>query len=99
MRFVIDAQLPPALARMLTAHGHIAEHQKGQSRLTSNASNFARLICINRVFIHPADGARHVAFVAHPEVCRPPPAGEELRASFVFRWPEANRLEVGLPIE
>lgn len=26
MRFVIDAQLPPALARLLTAHGHIAEH-------------------------------------------------------------------------
>ncbi len=26
MRFVIDAQLPPALARMLAAHGHHAEH-------------------------------------------------------------------------
>ncbi len=26
MRFVIDAQLPPALARLLVAHGHIAEH-------------------------------------------------------------------------
>jgi predicted nuclease of predicted toxin-antitoxin system len=26
MRFVIDAQLPPALARLLTAHGHTAEH-------------------------------------------------------------------------
>lgn len=26
MRFLIDAQLPPALARMLTARGHYAEH-------------------------------------------------------------------------
>ena len=26
MRFVIDAQLPPALARLLEAHGHTAEH-------------------------------------------------------------------------
>ncbi|MCY7287389.1 MAG: DUF5615 family PIN-like protein [Cryobacterium sp.] len=26
MRFLIDAQLPPALARMLTERGHIAEH-------------------------------------------------------------------------
>lgn len=26
MRFLIDAQLPPALARMLTGRGHEAEH-------------------------------------------------------------------------
>lgn len=26
MRFLIDAQLPPALAHMLTDHGHTAEH-------------------------------------------------------------------------
>lgn len=26
MRFLVDAQLPPALARMLSAHGHVAEH-------------------------------------------------------------------------
>ena len=26
MRFLVDAQLPPALARALTAAGHIAEH-------------------------------------------------------------------------
>jgi predicted nuclease of predicted toxin-antitoxin system len=26
MRFLIDAQLPPALARLLEAHGHVAEH-------------------------------------------------------------------------
>jgi len=26
MRFLIDAQLPPALARLLAAKGHIAEH-------------------------------------------------------------------------
>lgn len=26
MRFLVDAQLPPALARMLTARGHHAEH-------------------------------------------------------------------------
>ncbi len=26
MRFVVDAQLPPALARLLAAHGHLAEH-------------------------------------------------------------------------
>ncbi|MDO9395788.1 MAG: DUF5615 family PIN-like protein [Herbiconiux sp.] len=26
MRFLVDAQLPPALARMLTGHGHHAEH-------------------------------------------------------------------------
>ena len=26
MRFLVDAQLPPALARVLSAHGHVAEH-------------------------------------------------------------------------
>lgn len=26
MRFLIDAQLPPALARVITDHGHVAEH-------------------------------------------------------------------------
>jgi predicted nuclease of predicted toxin-antitoxin system len=26
MRFLVDAQLPPALARLLTDHGHEAEH-------------------------------------------------------------------------
>ncbi len=26
MRFLIDAQLPPALARMLAEHDHVAEH-------------------------------------------------------------------------
>ncbi|MFM7182291.1 MAG: DUF5615 family PIN-like protein [Verrucomicrobiales bacterium] len=26
MRFLIDAQLPPALARLLEGHGHVAEH-------------------------------------------------------------------------
>ena len=26
MRFVVDAQLPPALARLLVARGHFAEH-------------------------------------------------------------------------
>ncbi len=26
MRFLVDAQLPPALARLLSAHGHVAEH-------------------------------------------------------------------------
>jgi predicted nuclease of predicted toxin-antitoxin system len=26
VRFLIDAQLPPALARLLTEHGHQAEH-------------------------------------------------------------------------
>ena len=26
MRFLVDAQLPPALARSLDAHGHSAEH-------------------------------------------------------------------------
>jgi predicted nuclease of predicted toxin-antitoxin system len=26
VRFLVDAQLPPALARLLTRHGHVAEH-------------------------------------------------------------------------
>lgn len=26
IRFLIDAQLPPALARWIEAHGHVAEH-------------------------------------------------------------------------
>ena len=26
MRFLVDAQLPPALARLLSEHGHVAEH-------------------------------------------------------------------------
>ena len=26
MRFLVDAQLPPALARMLASQGHLAEH-------------------------------------------------------------------------
>ena len=26
MRFIVDAQLPPALARVLAAHGHDSKH-------------------------------------------------------------------------
>ncbi|HEX7740068.1 MAG TPA: DUF5615 family PIN-like protein [Marmoricola sp.] len=26
MRFLVDAQLPPALARLISTHGHVAEH-------------------------------------------------------------------------
>lgn len=26
MRFIVDAQLPPALARLLVARGHVAEY-------------------------------------------------------------------------
>jgi predicted nuclease of predicted toxin-antitoxin system len=26
MRFIVDAQLPPALARLLTSHNHVVEH-------------------------------------------------------------------------
>ena len=36
MRFVIDAQLPPALARWLAAQGHEAEHV-GDQQMLSNA--------------------------------------------------------------
>jgi predicted nuclease of predicted toxin-antitoxin system len=29
VRFLIDAQLPPGLARLLSDHGHVAEHVRG----------------------------------------------------------------------
>ena len=32
MRFLVDAQLPPALARLLTEHGHVAEHVNDTDR-------------------------------------------------------------------
>jgi predicted nuclease of predicted toxin-antitoxin system len=31
MRFLVDAQLPPALARWLAAQGHVAEHVADQN--------------------------------------------------------------------
>jgi predicted nuclease of predicted toxin-antitoxin system len=39
MRFVVDAQLPPALARMLVAQGHEAEHvaDRGMARASDGA--------------------------------------------------------------
>jgi len=35
LRFLVDAQLPPALARVLVAHGHEAEHVADLGRLTA----------------------------------------------------------------
>jgi predicted nuclease of predicted toxin-antitoxin system len=39
MRFIVDAQLPPALARSLTAKGHEAEHvaDRGLHAASDNA--------------------------------------------------------------
>ena len=39
MRFVVDAQLPPALARRLEALGHTAEHvaDRGMAAASDNA--------------------------------------------------------------
>jgi predicted nuclease of predicted toxin-antitoxin system len=36
MRFLVDAQLPPALARWLSGHGHIAEHVLEVTMATSS---------------------------------------------------------------
>ena len=38
MRFLVDAQLPPALARMLASHGYFAEHVGDVGLLEANDS-------------------------------------------------------------
>lgn len=38
MRFLVDAQLPPALARVLTERGHIAEHVADVGLLSASDS-------------------------------------------------------------
>ncbi len=38
MRFLVDAQLPPALARLLTERGHIAEHVADVGLLSASDS-------------------------------------------------------------
>ncbi len=41
MRFLVDAQLPPALALMLDEHGHVAEHviDVGPADILAQAGN------------------------------------------------------------
>jgi predicted nuclease of predicted toxin-antitoxin system len=38
VRFIVDAQLPPALARLLTERGHIAEHVADVGLLSASDS-------------------------------------------------------------
>jgi predicted nuclease of predicted toxin-antitoxin system len=42
VRFLVDAQLPPALARLLTEHGHTAEHVADVDLLAASDSEIWR---------------------------------------------------------
>lgn len=41
MRFIVDAQLPPALARMLAEHGHEVQHVVDLNFQAVDLSGFA----------------------------------------------------------
>lgn len=42
MRFLVDAQLPPALARKLEALGHVAEHVADQGMASQNCLGLSK---------------------------------------------------------
>ena len=42
MRFLIDAQLPPALARLLESNGHVAEHVADKAVTSTQAQQSSR---------------------------------------------------------
>lgn len=55
MRFLIDAQLPPSLARWLTAQGHIAEHVCDVLPATSKDVEIARFAAANGAVVITKD--------------------------------------------
>ena len=55
MRFLVDAQLPPALARWLAAHGHEAEHVLDRHMETATNSAIWDFACLNDTVIVTKD--------------------------------------------
>jgi predicted nuclease of predicted toxin-antitoxin system len=55
MRFLIDAQLPPALARLLSTRGHIAEHVVDIGLCESNDSTIWSYALKHRIIIVTKD--------------------------------------------
>jgi predicted nuclease of predicted toxin-antitoxin system len=55
MRFLIDAQLPPALARWLAARGHEAEHVADRQMEAATDSFIWDFACLNDAVIVTKD--------------------------------------------
>lgn len=55
MRFVVDAQLPPALARLLASHGHQAEHVADIGLLEAGDSSIWRYAMENQAVLVTKD--------------------------------------------
>jgi predicted nuclease of predicted toxin-antitoxin system len=67
VRFLIDAQLPPALARMLAADGHIAEHVADVGLLSAADSEiWAYAITHNSVLITKDEDFADQLVLGHP---------------------------------
>jgi predicted nuclease of predicted toxin-antitoxin system len=81
MRFIVGAQLPPALARWLSANGHMAEHvgdfQMGAAsdrEIWDLALRMPAIIVTKNGDFHPAQGAGAVRAPSWcGSVCRIPP--------------------------
>lgn len=55
MRFVIDAQLPPALARLLTSRGYLAEHVQDIGLRDADDSSIWNYAMMNQAVILTKD--------------------------------------------
>lgn len=55
MRFLVDAQLPPALARMLASHGHLAEHVGDVGLMEADDSQIWRYALENKAILVTKD--------------------------------------------
>jgi Domain of unknown function (DUF5615) len=85
MRFLIDAQLPPALARWLAANGDTAEHVA--DRQLEAASDSSIWDCALR------EAATTVRMAAYTTRCRFSPRSYQPRIYF-FRFPKTSRVIV-----
>jgi predicted nuclease of predicted toxin-antitoxin system len=67
VRFLVDAQLPPALARLLADRGHVAEHVGDVGLLSSSDSEIARsAITHDAVLITKAEDFADQALLGAP---------------------------------
>jgi predicted nuclease of predicted toxin-antitoxin system len=55
MRFLVDAQLPPALARMLASRGHVAEHVVDIALREANDSEIWQYALANHAIVVTKD--------------------------------------------
>lgn len=55
MRFLVDAQLPPALCRWLEARGHLAEHVSEIGLLTASDADIAQRAATDQAILISKD--------------------------------------------